>query len=87
MPGPELPDEPSEDGTERDGVLSYSAEWHALAHGAFDGMRTWRVRPTKLPDNPDVQAEPHYYKGAYVLGTLLQAVLVLAGAALGLGAI
>lgn len=62
----------SESDTERDGFLSYSAETHAVGHGLYDGMRTWRVRPKRLPDNDDVQAEPHYYKGAYVAGTLLQ---------------
>ena len=82
-----LPDEPSEDDTKRDGVLSYSAEWHAAAHGAYDGMRSWKARPGELPDNPDVQAEPHYYKGAYVIGTVLQALIVVGVVLAGFGAI
>jgi len=68
----------SESDSDRDGFLSYSAETHAVGHGLFDGMRSWRARPGDLPDNDDVQAEPHYYKGAYVAGTVLQAVIVIA---------
>lgn len=80
-----LPDEPNESDTERDGFLSYSAEAHALSLGIYDGMKTWRVRPTELPDNDDVQKEPHYYTAGYVLGTLLQlAIVVGVGDAAGL---
>lgn len=76
--GIELPDAPTEDGTERDGFASYAAEVHAIGHGLYDGMRYVRARPGELPDNSDVQAEPHYYKGAYVVGTLLQFALLVA---------
>lgn len=71
------PDSPSEEDTEWDGFLSYAAEWHAFAIGFYDGMKSWRARPGDLPDNPDVQAEPHYYKGAYVLGTLVQGLIAV----------
>jgi len=74
----------SESDTERNGFLSYAAEVHAFAIGLYNGMRSWRVRPTGLPDNDDVQTEPHYYKGAYVIGTLLQAAIALAVASTGL---
>lgn len=80
-----VPDEPREEDTDRDGFLSYSAEWHALAHGVYDGMRNWRVRPKELPDNSDVQAEPHYYKGGYVIGTLLQGLIALSAFVVGGG--
>jgi hypothetical protein len=33
-----LPDAPTEDGTERDGFLSYAKEWHALAIGFGAGL-------------------------------------------------
>lgn len=33
-----LPDAPNESDTERDGVLSYAGEWHALAIGAGLGI-------------------------------------------------
>lgn len=64
-----------ESDTDRDGFLSYRAEWHAFAIGLYDGMRNWQTRPGAIPENDDVQAEPHYYKGAYVLGTLMQALI------------
>lgn len=72
-----LPDEPTEDETNRDGFLSYAGEWHALSFGVYHGMKTWRVRPKGLPENDDIQSEPHYYTGGYVIGTLLQLGIVL----------
>lgn len=71
-----LPDGANESDTERDGFLSYAAEWHALSLGVFDGMKTWRIRPKELRDHPDVKAEKHYYTGGYVIGTLLQLAIV-----------
>jgi hypothetical protein len=65
--------------------LSTKAEWHALSLGTYDGMKTWRVRPDEMRDNKDVQAESHYYAGGYVIGTLLQLlILVVTGNAVGL---
>lgn len=84
---PLRPDAPTEDDSDRDGLLSYSAEWHALSIGAYDGMKNWRLRPGELPDNDDVQKEPHYYKGAYVVGTLLQALLAIVATYVGAGVI
>lgn len=72
-----LPDSSDESETERDGFLSTRREIHAAGIGLYDGMRTWRTRPREMPDNEDAQAEPHYYKGAYVAGTILQAVLTV----------
>jgi hypothetical protein len=77
------PDAPSEDESDRDGFLSYSAEWHSLSHGLYDGLRSIKTMPT----NSDVQKEPHYYKGAYVVGTLLQALLVGLAAVVGSGVV
>lgn len=77
------PDAPTEAESERNGFLSYAPEWHALSLGVYDGMKTWRVRPRELRDNKDVEAEPHYYAGGYVIGTLLQlAVVAVTGNAL-----
>lgn len=71
------PDAPSEDDSERNGVLSYAAEWHALTHGVYLGLTTRpRVTPPQ-PQNRDVRKEPHYYRGGYVIGTLLH--LAIAG--------
>lgn len=33
-----LPDASTEEGTERDGLLSYAAEWHALLYGFLVGL-------------------------------------------------
>lgn len=73
----ELPDGYTEDETERDGVFSYAAEWHAFTHGVFLGITTkpWRTPPE--PTNRDVDLESHYYRGGYVIGTLLQVALLL----------
>jgi len=71
-----LPDK-TEDESDYDGPLSTYPEWHALAHGLYNGMRSWTARPGELPENADVQKEPHYYKGSYVAGTLLQAAIVV----------
>lgn len=79
------PDSPTEAGSERDGFLSYAAEWHALSIGVYDGMKNWRARPGDLPENNDVQKEPHYYTGGYVIGTLLQLCIVGALGYFGMG--
>lgn len=72
------PSAPSEDDTDYDGAFSYAAEWHAFSHGVYKGLTTkpWRTPPE--PDNADVEKESHYYRGGYVLGTLVYAV-ILAG--------
>lgn len=54
------------------GFLSTTTEIHAFAIGLYDGMRDFHARPGEIPDNEDVKAEPHYYKGAYVIGTIIQ---------------
>lgn len=77
------PDAPTESDSERDGFLSYAAEWHSLSHGLYDGLKSVRTMPT----NADVQKEPHYYKGAYVVGKLLQVVLVVGLGMKGLGVV
>lgn len=72
-----IPESSDESETERDGFLSTRTELHAVGIGLYDGMRTWRHRPDSLPENEDVQAEPHYYKGAYVVGTVLQTTIAI----------
>lgn len=73
----------SESDTSRDGILSYSAETHAVAHGLYDSFKTWHPVARDLPDTEDVQAEPHYYKGTYILGSLLQLAILVAIAYIG----
>lgn len=73
-----LPTEDEDDG-ERDGFLSTRAEWHAFVIGLYRGL----TRPDPRVDDyaavaeryDDAGAEPWYYKGGYVLGTLAQAAV------------
>lgn len=83
----DLPDEPTEADTNRDGFLSYAAEWHALTHGVYRGLSSRKIWDDDPPENPDVDKEPHYYAGGYVLGTGLQVVFVLVLAWLGMGVV
>ncbi len=53
-----------------DTFLNTSAEVHAATHGIYAGLTEWKG--SELPDNPDVAAEPHYYKGGYIAGTLIR---------------
>lgn len=57
--------------------LSTTTEWHAFTIGIYDGLARLRPYPNSLPDNPDVRAEPHYFKGGFVLATLLQVAVLL----------
>lgn len=75
--------QPSESDSERNGFMSYAAETHAIGHGLYDGMTNLRPTPKTLPNNRDVQKEPHYYKGAYVFGTILHVIVVVVGIATG----
>lgn len=69
-----LPDHFKESGSDYDGVFSYAAEWHAFSHGVYDGLTTRPRRWSKheKPDNKDVEKEPHYYKGGFVIGSVIQ---------------
>lgn len=55
-----------------DGAFSYAAEWHAFTHGVYKGFTTRPTRHPPQPDFPDVEKEPHYYRGGYVIGSLVQ---------------
>lgn len=69
-------DAPTEDESDRNGFLSYAAEWHAFSIGVYDGLK----KVPKVPNNRDVEKEPHYYKGGYVIGRILQPLLAIGGA-------
>jgi len=73
---------PSEADTDRDGVFSYAAETHAFTVGVHDGIRYLPPFPRDPPDHPDAAAEPHYYKGGYVAGTVVQFAFVITVVAL-----
>lgn len=69
--------------------LSTAAERHAFVHGVYAGFRTrpFNLKAPDLPDNDDVQEEPHYFKGGYIIGTLVQFGLTAAAIALGVGSL
>ena len=64
--------------------MDETAEIHAFVHGTYAGLTEWKS--PQPPDHPDVAAEPHYYKGGYILGTLMRwgALIALGGMAFGL---
>lgn len=64
--------------------LNDTAEIHAFVHGIYTGLTEWRG--AEIPDNPDVRAEPHYYKGGYIFGTLLRWAAIIALGARAFGA-
>lgn len=77
-----LPDWPTatESGSGYNGPLSTYAEWHALIIGGYRGLVTlkpWADDYEEVAEEyEDVAKEPWYYKGGYVLGTLLQLIII-----------
>lgn len=61
-----------------DGFLSYAAEYHSLTHGVYLGLTTHPLRTPPEPENRDVELEPHYYRGGFVIGTLVQVFVAVA---------
>ena len=55
--------------------LDTNTEIHAATHGIYAGMTEWKGM--ELPNNPDIQKEPHYFKGGYIAGTILRWLLVV----------
>lgn len=55
--------------------LDTNAEIHAVTHGIYAGMTEWKGM--ELPENPDIKAEPHYFKGGYIVGTILRYILLI----------
>jgi hypothetical protein len=87
----DLPDASEESGTDRDGVLSYAAEWHALAIGflvgltgaaavviAFAGYALGIGRSVfrETGHLRDAAREPAYSAGGIVLGLAVNTLLV-----------
>lgn len=61
-------------------LLNTTTEVHAAVYGIYAGITEWKG--TELPDDPEVQDEPHYFRGGYVFGTLVRwgAILLVGGA-------
>lgn len=75
------PDATTEAESGRDGILSYSAEWHALGHGLYGGLcdfRDWDGLRPAARKNPDVVKEIAYAKWGYVLGSVLRVAVYVA---------
>jgi hypothetical protein len=58
------------------GPLSTYGEWHSLGHGLYHGLSP-DPRPGELPDNKDVQDDPHMFKIGYVVMTVWQVAVVV----------
>lgn len=94
----ELPDAPSEDATDGDGLLSYAGEWHALALGAGAGLAAsvgdrpelvvvvvaiaLGVRAAPTSKLKELRREPWYATGGAVLAYVGADVVDVVAAAL-----
>jgi hypothetical protein len=74
---------PTERSTRRNGVLSYKKETHAFVTGLYAGVRYLRF-PGPSIATPSTRAEPSYYFGGYVAGSIVQ-VLSFVGVAIAVG--
>jgi hypothetical protein len=79
----------SEDASEYDGFLSAPDERHALANGFFrglyDGRRSLNPVPSKCskypsPEDDAAGDELHYWRGGFILGTVVQYAAIGVGA-------
>ena len=57
--------------------LSTYTEVHSFIMGIYAGLTEWRGIDSQILSNPDVQVEPHYCYGGYILGTLLRWGIIL----------
>lgn len=58
--------------------LDEPAEWHALSHGVYVGFTSHPLQTPPTPKREDVRRESHYYRGGYVVGSLLQVAILAA---------
>lgn len=97
-----LPDKPSESDTTRSGAFSYASEFHAFAIGMAVGAASLAPSRVKayifgvvgVPPNStrkgvaqEVQKEPWYLAGGYVIGLMLGVLVYGAAASSGLAVI
>lgn len=57
--------------------LSTHQEIHAFVLGIYSGLTEWKGLDSETMQNPDVEAEPHYAKGGYIIGTLIRWIMLL----------
>ncbi len=60
-------------------LLNTTTEVHAAVYGIYAGITEWKG--TELPDDADVQDEPHYFRGGYIFGTAVRwgGILLIGG--------
>lgn len=73
----------SESDTERDGAFSYKSESHSFGNGVYVGLTTHPLQTPPVPEEgttarEDYDAERHYWRAGYIVGTLLQLVAIAA---------
>lgn len=51
-------------------LLPTPTEVRAATHGIYAGLTEWKG--AELPSDPDIAAEPAYFKGGYIIGTLIR---------------
>lgn len=64
--------------------LSTHSEIHSFVIGTYSGLTEWRGIDSEVMKNPDVEKEPHYCYGGYVLGTILRWTMIISFAHFGL---
>ena len=57
--------------------------YHTLAIGVVDGIQSWKGKPHKPPEIDTDRERPLYYKVGYILGTIIQAAVLVVLAWLG----
>lgn len=62
-------------------LLNTPAEVHAAVHGIYAGLTEWKG--TELPDDPEILDEPHYYKGGYIVGTIVRWIAIMIAGVIG----
>ena len=64
--------------------LSTHSEIHSFVIGIYSGLTEWKGIDSEVMKNPDVEKEPHYCYGGYVLGTILRWAMIISFAHFGL---
>lgn len=78
---------PTEDASCRDGPFSYKSEPHAFGNGLFVGFTSNPLQRPPVPETgtlarEDYEAERHYWRIGYVVGTLAQVAIIVTFAVL-----
>jgi len=58
-------------------MIQKTDKLRSMVFGVFRGMKTVRARPKAMPDDPIVASHPTFYSAGYVIGTILQLVILI----------